>query len=109
MAKVSHSYSPSTTDALRLLGRQLTAERRIRKWKQTDLAERAGIATSTLIAIEKGAPTVAIGTVFEVARLLGVPVVGSSTDPLSRQLIDDRLSILPQRVARAEPEADDDF
>ena len=109
MAKRTRTYSAQTSDAMSFLAQQLTAERRLRGWKQSDLAERAGLSVSTLIAIEQGAPTVAIGSVFEVARLLGVPVVGGSMDPLARQLVNDRLALLPLRVTAARTEPDDDF
>ncbi len=37
-----------------------------------DLADRADIDKKTLSKVERGDPTVAIGTVFEVAGLVGV-------------------------------------
>lgn len=109
MTRSPHSYSFQTVDALRVLGRQLLAERRLRGWTQADLAERAGVSVPTLIAAEKGAATVAIGTVFEVAHLLGIPVVGSASDVVGRELIENRLALLPQRVRATTTEIDDDF
>lgn len=108
MSRKAHSYSPATRDAIEVLGRQITADRRAHKWSQRDLAERAGISVGTLIAIEKGSPTTAIGTTFEVAALLGIPLVGA-LDADVRQLIDTRLAILPSRVDRPRGEPDDDF
>lgn len=109
MARTRGQYGASTTDHLQMLGRQLSAERRLRRWTQSDLAERAGISKPTLIAVEKGIPTVAIGTVFEVARILGVPVVGIAGDAMSRELIENRLALLPQRVRATKSDNDDDF
>lgn len=51
----------------------------------------------------------AIGTVFEVAHLLGIPVVGSASDVVGRELIENRLALLPQRVRATTTEIDDDF
>lgn len=108
MSRKTHTYSPWTLDAIAVLGRQITAERRTRRWTQEDLAERAGISYQTLAKIEKGSSTPAIGTVFEVASLLGIPLVGASEDS-ARQLIDVRLALLPSRVERSRDDGDNDF
>ncbi len=108
MSRKAHSYSPWTVDAIGVLGRQITAERRIHKWTQGDLAERAGISVGTLLAIEKGSASTSIGTVFEVAALLGIPLIGA-TEPVARQLIDTRLALLPARVGQTRNNDDDDF
>ena len=109
MSRKAHSYSPWTLDALGVLGRQVSVERRVQNWTQRDLAERAGISIPTLIAIEKGTPTTAIGTVFEVASLLGIPLVGASEDLNARQLIDARLALLPSRAVKLRGLDDDNF
>lgn len=108
MSRKAHSYSPWTMDALSILGRQITAERRVQRWTQADLAERAGIAVRTLMAVEKGAPTTSIGTVFEIASMLGIPLVGAR-EPAERELVNARLALLPARVARIPEDNDDDF
>jgi transcriptional regulator with XRE-family HTH domain len=108
MSRKTHSYSPWTLDALSALGRQITAERRLLRWTQSSLSERAGISVRTLIAIEKGAATTSIGTVFEVASLLGIPLVGAA-EGTSRRLIDDRLAILPARAREKRDDVDDNF
>lgn len=107
MSRKAHSHSPWTTSAISVLGQQISAERRDKRWTQEDLAERAGISAKTLSAIEKGSPNSSIGTVFEVASLLGIPLVGA-TDSVAQQSIKARLAILPARVR--EPKAvDNDF
>jgi transcriptional regulator with XRE-family HTH domain len=108
MSRRAHSYSLPTLDAIAVLGRQITAERRERRWTQGDLAQRAGISVGTLLAIEKGSSAAAIGTVFEIAQLLGIPLVGA-TDPAARKLIDTRLALLPSRVDARRTDDDDDF
>lgn len=75
------------------------------------MAERAGISRTTLSKIEYGDPGVAIGTVFEVATLLGVPLFGVEAGQLG-ELADragERLSLLPERVREPVVEVDDDF
>lgn len=108
MARKARSFAPWTLDALTVLGRQISSERRSKGWTQAELAERSGIVVATLANIEKGSPTSAIGIVFEVAALLGIPLVGAS-EPLTRQLVDTRYALLPARVRRSKEEIDDDF
>lgn len=108
MSRKAHSYSPSTLDAIQVLGRQITAERHTKRWTQSELAMRSGISVGTLIAVEKGSPNTAIGTVFQVAELLGIPLVGA-TEPAARAGIDARLALLPARVDRPRGDHDDNF
>jgi len=55
-------------------------------------------------------PTVAIGTVFELAVLLGVPLFVDDRSELSaiRRLAENRLELLPRSV-RPGTNVDDDF
>ncbi len=103
--------STQTRTVLRLLGRQIAIARREAGRSGADVAERAGITRKTLTRIEHGDPRVAIGTVFEVATLLGVPLFAEDRrrlPELSSQL-DTQLRLLPQRVRSAAREVDDDF
>lgn len=105
-----HSYSPPARDAVVVLGLEITRARRERRWTAAELAERAGISPTTLRKVEHGEPTVAIGIVFEVATLVGLPLFGVEPDELGplRVRSRERLALLPQRVRSAEP-VDDDF
>ncbi|KGM11400.1 helix-turn-helix transcriptional regulator [Cellulomonas bogoriensis] len=109
MARV-RTYSPATLDATVTLGLLVAAARRERRMTAAELCERVGITRQTLRAIESGAPTVAIGTVFEVATVLAVPLF--DRDPVGlatvRARLNERLAVLPQRV-RPVAEVDDDF
>jgi transcriptional regulator with XRE-family HTH domain len=102
--------SAATRETLRTLGQLIAAQRRSRHWKAADLAERAGISVPTLSKIEKGEPGVAIGSVFEVAHLVSVPLltIDGSTD-MVRESVAARLAIVPQRVRDAERAVDDNF
>ncbi|HEY8720117.1 helix-turn-helix transcriptional regulator [Pengzhenrongella sp.] len=108
--KRTRTHSAPTMDAVGALGAQIAAARRERRWTVADLAERAGIAPATLRGVERGAPTVAIGVVFELATLLGVPLFGVAARDLAgvRAVTADRLSLLPHRV-RGRADRDDDF
>jgi transcriptional regulator with XRE-family HTH domain len=95
---------------------------------QMDLAERAGISINTLKAVLRGRPQVAIGTVFEVATILQLPLyetllqshedvaqgaaaVSGKTGAqrMEKALLDARLKLLPGRVYRQKAGIDDDF
>ena len=80
-----------------MLGQQIRAERRTLRWTQAQLAERAGMARKTLMEIEQGSTRSTIGMVFDLAGVLGIPVVGAST-PDGRAGIEARLAVLPARV-----------
>ncbi|WP_431287074.1 hypothetical protein [Roseateles chitinivorans] len=59
-------------DSLIDLGERISLSRRARRVTQPDLAAKAGIGLSTLVAIERGAPTVQIGSVLMVLWALGL-------------------------------------
>ncbi|MDR7252781.1 transcriptional regulator with XRE-family HTH domain [Nocardioides sp. BE266] len=93
-----------------LLGLEIARARRARRWTVAELAERAGVSHMTVRAAEKGALTVAIGTVFEIAAILGIDLFappGEIGDLLNRSR--DRLALLPSRVREAVADVDDDF
>jgi hypothetical protein len=63
----------------------------------------------TLRKVERGDPTVALGTAFEVATLLGVPLFVADPNELSSVVAwsRDKLALLPERVRRREAPHDD--
>ena len=101
MPRTRRTFSQQTTDAATVLGQQVAQARRERRLTQEELAERAGVTPFTVSKVERGDPTVALGTAFEVARLVGVPLFGvddrATMDGLARQGR-DRLTLLPARV-----------
>ncbi len=111
MSRRTYSYLPQTIDAAQVLGLQIAAARRRRRRTATDLAERAGIDTKTLRRVERGDPTVAIGTYFEVAGLVGVALFGTEPAqlPALRERLTDQLALLPSRVTTLPSEGSDDF
>ena len=74
-----------------------------------ELAERLGVSPVTLRKVERGDPTVALGTAFEAAALVGVALF--DPDPgrrdLESQLTAARLAVLPATVRTPTP--DDNF
>lgn len=103
---------PQTVEACRVLGREIAIARRSRRVSATELAERVGISLVTLRRIERGDPTVAIGTAFEAAAMVGLDLFGSSETAISTlaRNQEDRLALLPSRVrARQEVKVSSDF
>ena len=101
--------SPVTVEALRMLGARVRLARRERRWKATDLAERVGVSPTTIRKVERGDPTVALGTAFEAATLVGVALFHDqrSRRALEAEYVAAKLAVLPATVRR-EP-VDDDF
>jgi DNA-binding XRE family transcriptional regulator len=104
------TFSRQTLDAAEVLGQQVAQARRERRLTLEELAERAGVAPFTVSKVERGDPTVALGTAFEVARLVGVPLFGVEDRTTMAGLVRqgrDRLTLLPARVRTSAGEAPD--
>lgn len=71
MSKKSVAVMPDTQKVLETMGEQIKLARLRRNLSAELVAERAGISRATLWSVEKGAPTVAIGTYAAVLHTLG--------------------------------------
>ncbi len=105
--------SPQAREAVRALGLLVADGRRRRGWTAASLADRAGVSRTTLHKVEHGEGSVAVGTVFDLATLVGVRLFGlddaASSAVLSERL-EDRLALLPARVVLVDDGGlDDDF
>jgi DNA-binding XRE family transcriptional regulator len=111
MAVSPRPYSRLTKDALTLLGAQVRLARKQRGMTEMELAERAGIARSTLQLIEKGDPRVEIGLVFEAATLAGVSLFMPEATSLAPQIerLEDKLALLPRSIRRPKGTVNDEF
>lgn len=115
MARRTIAPLPATSDALNVLGQQIRMARHRRGWTIAELAARAGISSPTVIGMESGAPGTAIGTVFNVAVLVGVPLFGVEDRAeltRMRRRGEEHLALIPSRVHRGTPTddaSDDDF
>ena len=98
-----------TVEAGWLLGCRVRQARRERRWTVAELAERVGVSPVTIRKVEKGDLTVALGTAFEAAALVGVALFHD--DPGRRALEAEhaaiRLAVLPAVVHPGQ--VDDDF
>lgn len=94
---------PDAQDALVVVGQQIKHARRTRGWSVVDTAARMGISPTTYTSIERGHAGTAIGTVFNAASILGVPLF-STTDPVElarlRRSGERDLGLLDLRIAR---------
>lgn len=108
---VTRPYSQYSLDALALLG-QLVREARIaRRLTAADLAARAGVSRSLLQRIERGDPGCAIGAVFEVAAICGVPLFEADARLLSGTLArqQEKMALLPKTAHTSKQGVKDDF
>ena len=103
------TLGPVAREAARLLGLRLAVARRERGWTMAELAERVGSSETTIRKIERGDPTVELGTAFEAAALAGVELFHEDAPTRAREaeLMSARLAVLPERIRRRE--VDDDF
>ena len=91
------------THALRKLGRDVALARRKRGISTADMAERLFVSRDTLWRLERGDPTVSMGTLATAAFVLGLHdriagLAAPSTDALALSLDEQRL---PKRIRRA--------
>ena len=78
---------------------------------QSELAERLGVSRHTVMALERGEPKVAVGTVFEAAAVVGVPLLAPDERELARVAgaVAGLASVLPERAGRKRRRLDDEF
>ncbi len=96
MNKKEQIIFPKYQQLLGQMGQNIKLARRRRKFTTIQVAERAGIARSTLYLIEKGDSSVAFGAYFNVLRVLGLQqdiLKLASDDDLGRKLQDLELLI----------------
>ncbi|HUZ61841.1 MAG TPA: relaxase/mobilization nuclease domain-containing protein [Hanamia sp.] len=87
---------PTADKVMKEFGNNLKLARLRRKLSVEQIAERAGISRTTLWLVEKGAPSVAMGTYAQVLFVLGLEkdlLQVASDDLLGRKLQDAQLSI----------------
>lgn len=97
MAKKSIVLLPETEDILARMGMQIKYARLRRRLPAELVAERAGISRATLVSIEKGLPSVAIGCYAAVLHALNYMdkdlLLVAKDDELGRKLQDLALPV----------------
>lgn len=95
MTKKKIVILPKTKRILSVMGENIKLARLRRKLSAEQVAERANISRPTLSAIEKGSPTVSIGSyllVLQVLRLEKDFLLLAKDDELGRKLQDAQIS-----------------
>ncbi len=93
---------PKVANVLAEFGENIKLARLRRKLSAAQIAERANIGRTTLWAIEKGSPTVALGFYAQVLFVLGLEkdlLKIASDDSLGRKLQDAKL-LVKERAAK---------
>ena len=109
--KVIRTYSRITRHAAALLGKKIRIARKERKIAEKELAERAGISRGLLQRIERGNLKCQIGSVFEVATLVGIKLFDADESSLTTMIrqADDKIALLPKHIHTGKKVVDDDF
>lgn len=96
---------------MKILAAMIAAARKERNMSQSDLAQRLGVSRLTVRSIEQGNPSVALGTVFEAAAVVGIPLLAEDNNALDRLAtsIAAIARVLPERGRSKKPVVDDDF
>jgi transcriptional regulator with XRE-family HTH domain len=110
MPKRKYVYPPTVYEAAELLGAEIRHARLARRWTVRELAERAGISATTLQKVERGNPSVSLGTAFDTATLVGVPLFYTDGSRLADEAARlRRPTLLPRAVRHRRRELDNDF
>ncbi len=104
-------YTPfKAKEALRELGGQIRLARKRRLWTIADLAKKMRVSAPTLMALEKGAPTVSTGVLVSALWILGleteIQALVNHEDKEGIKLMNARL---PKKVRTSKRTLDNDF
>ncbi len=107
----TRTYSRYSREAGQLISNLIRVARKEHKLTAQEVAERAGISRGLLQRIEKGDPKCSIGTVFEVAAIVGVKLFDAEATTLTKHIrqTEDKLALLPKSVRKKTRALDDDF
>lgn len=111
MAIHKRTYARYTREGIALLGKLIRHGRKRRQMTEQELADRLGIARSTLQRVERGDPKVEIGIMFEAASLVGVKLFDSDEKGVQAHAarMDDRLAVLPKHIYKSGKKVIDEF
>lgn len=113
MAKRTVPLRPHVQDSLSVWGQLIRRGRLDRAWTARDLAARANVSEQTVLSAEAGRRGTAVGTMVDLADLVGFPIFGiedRAEIAIRRQRGEELLALLPSSVRRPKPGAiDDDF
>jgi transcriptional regulator with XRE-family HTH domain len=96
MKSKNDQYTQKQKNILARLGENIKLARLRRKIAILSMAERSGMASSTLVNIEKGLPSVSLGNYLQVLSVLGLAndlLLIAENDPAGRQIQDAGLIV----------------
>ncbi len=104
-------YIPSKAkESIKNLGSQIKLARKRRQWTIAELAQKVGVTSPTIIAVEKGESTVSIGVFISALWTLGMESelaqISNPTDQEGIKLMNARL---PKKVKAKKRTMDNDF
>lgn len=104
-------YTPNKAkEALKDLGEHIRMARKRRLWTIAELSKKIGVSSPTIIALEKGEPTVSVGVVVSALWTLGLETeLSNLAHPHDAEGIKLMNSRLPQKVRKSKKGLDNDF
>lgn len=104
-------YTPNKAkEALKELGVQIRLARKRRLWTIAELSKKMGVSAPTVIALEKGTPTVSVGALVSALWTLGLEAeLRKLTTPNDVEGIKLMNSRLPKKVRTKKRTLDNDF
>ncbi len=104
-------HSRYSTDAVLLMSNLIKVARKERKLTTQEIADRAGISRGLVQRIEKGDMKCGIGSVFEVAAILGIQLFDADESSLSTHIrhSEDKLTLMPKTIRKQTRVLNDDF
>jgi transcriptional regulator with XRE-family HTH domain len=108
---ISRAQSRYATEALALFGMMIRVARIEQKITVSELAMRADVSRSLLQRIEDGDPGCSIGAAFEVAAIIGVPLVVEDPKELALKMAHykEKIALLPKSARKSKQGVKDDF
>lgn len=107
---MARSYSQNTMDTLKVMGNLVALNRKEKGLTAQALADKVGVSRGLIHRIERGDPKCEIGVVFELATLLGIPLMSSEIPVfVLADTIESRISVLPKSVRAKGKEVSNDF
>lgn len=104
-------YIPSRAkEALKILGSNIRIARKRRQWTIADLAEKMGVSSPTVMALEKGEPTVSLAVLVSALWTLGLEKeLTMLSQPNDEEGIKLMTARLPQKVKISKRNLNNDF
>jgi transcriptional regulator with XRE-family HTH domain len=108
---ISRAQSRYATEALALFGMMIRVARIEQKMTVSELATRADVSRSLLQRIEEGDPGCSIGAAFEVAAIIGVPLIVDEPKSLAIKMAHykEKIALLPKSARKSKQGVKDDF